>query len=112
MKNIVIKCFGAAMFVVLVSSCGGDSVGTKAAKEVCECISEATKTPIPEGEISFRDVLASLGCSGETAEKYKEYLDLGEDNVKFKDPKLQKDFDAAFKKCASEWDLPEEFKSK
>ena len=98
----------AVMCVVLVSSCGGESVGTKIGKEFCECVSEAKNTPIPEGEISFIGTLAPMGCFGEIAEKYKEHFDFEGDNPKFKKPQDKKDFEAAVKKCALEYVLPSE----
>ena len=108
MKNAVIQYFVAVICVVLASSCGGESVGTKIGKEFCECVSEAKNTPIPQGEISFIEILAPMGCFGEIAEKYKEHFDFEGESPKFKKTQDTKDFEAVVKKCALEHVLPGE----
>jgi len=110
MRSVVIKSLVAVMSIILVSSCGGDTIGTKAAKEYCKCKSELEKISNPNGGISFStDNLATLGCLMEFMKKYDKYFDYEEknptnninlkENFRFKNPQHQKDFEIAAKEC-------------
>ena len=84
---------------LVVVSCNSGSVGTKAAKEYCECVSKESAT---DGGIpGLGNALVPLGCFAQIAEKYEKYFDFEEENPKFKDPQHQKDFEAALKKCSA-----------
>ena len=104
------RVFMVVMCIVLVSSCSDKSIGTKAAIEYCECMSKLEKVSTPDGKIPFSvDNLASLGCLGEFTKKYEKYFVFEEknvnkniklkENIKFKDPQHQKDFETAVKEC-------------
>ena len=87
MKKIVVHLVAATVVTVALAACGGASLGKKAGKDFCDCLSKE------EGK------WAAMGCLILVSEQYKEHL--GEDS-KFKDPKDQKDIEAAIKKCAPE----------
>jgi hypothetical protein len=106
MKRIVIQCLAAVMCVMLVSSCGGDSVGTKAGKELCDCLKEIEKKQSKSsggGLEGLASGFEAFGCLMAIGEKYKEYFGGDEQNVMFKNPKDQKDFEAALLKCSPEF---------
>ena len=99
MKKVVIQSLGTLLCVLFLSSCGGGSVGTKAGKDLCNCIEEVEKK---HGK-SNNDMSAgfeALGCIMLIAEKYKDHLG---DDQNFKNSKDQKDFEAALKKCSPEF---------
>ena len=102
MKRVVFMIIPALICGVVFTSCGGDTIGTKIGKEVCECISKE-KASGGERVPGLGNALVPLGCYVTTAEKYKEYFEVVEDEYKFKDPKHQKDFEAAITKLCPDY---------
>ena len=106
MKRLFLMIVPALICGMMFTSCSGDSIGTKAGKEMCECITKGDATP---GEVpGLGNVFVALGCYIEILEKYKEYVDFGEDDnryddAKFKDQQHQKDFEAALTKYCPEY---------
>ena len=98
MKKVVIQCLAASVCVLFLASCGGGSVGAKAGKELCDCIKEVEKKS--SGSNDFAAGFEALGCLMVIGEKYKEHFGADQN---FKNPKDQKDFEAALKKCSPEF---------
>ena len=103
-KVFVIQCVATLLCVMFVASCGGGgSVGAKAGKEVCDCMVEIQKKQSQSSGDGFEDfglAFEAVGCIMAVSEKYKEHFDA--DN-NFKNPKDQKDFETALKKCAPDF---------
>jgi len=104
MKKVVIQCLAAVVCVLFLASCGGGgSVGTKAGKELCDCLKEVEKK---HGDLSGNSAgFEALGCLLAIGEKYKEHLGGGDKQsaFNFKDPKVEKDFETALAKCSPEF---------
>ena len=104
MKKVVIQCLAASVCVLFLASCGGGgSVGTKAAKELCDCIKEVEKKS--SGKNDLASGFEALGCLMTIGEKYKEHLGGGDKQsaFNFKDTKVEKDFETALAKCSPEY---------
>jgi len=103
MKKVVIQSLAAVICVLFLASCGGGSVGAKAGKELCDCLTEVQKKQSKSSGGALGDIgsgFEALGCLMAIGEKYKDHFG---DDQNFKNPKDQKDFEAAIKKCSPEF---------
>ena len=97
--KVIIQCLVALVGIVLVSSCYS-SVGNKAGKEMCKCVSKIDTQYEDKAERELIKCAKSIGA------KYGKYIEeVYYEDVEFKDPKHQEDFDAITEKCIDEfWD--------
>jgi len=97
-KNKKLGIIGSCVaIVVLVIVLTGGSPGKKAAKEFCNCYEIEMKKEYPDEREIFR-------CFKKKTEKYWKHIDgkIGYDyDIKFKNPKHQREFEETYKECMS-----------